>query len=193
MRGHLLQLRLAGVQPPLASRCDHADQHLRIHRGQLGVVAPGLEHVAEDVLDLAGDVADQAGEGTGAGGGIGVAYQDAETIGVLLDVPEQLNRGHLELGHGVLALEQRGCHRQEPLDLPVYDDGIQPLLAAEVLVHDGLGHAGLGGNFLNGSAVQAALGEQSPADVQELLAAFFAGHAFAAASWRGCHRSIMVA
>ena len=104
------------------------------------------------------------------------------------------DRGHLELGHGVLALEQRGRHRQEPLDLAVHDDGVQAFLAAEVLVHDRLGHAGLGGDLLDGGAVQAALGEQSPTDVQELLSALFAGHALTAvAGGRIRHRSIMVA
>src|SRR5215469_12313025 len=56
--GHLLEPWFARVEPPLAGGCDHAYQHLRVDRSQAGVVTPLFEHIAEDVLDLAGDVAD---------------------------------------------------------------------------------------------------------------------------------------
>jgi hypothetical protein len=87
-------------------------------------------------------------------------------VGVLLDVPEQLDRGHLELGHRVLTLEQGGGHGEEPLDLAVHDDGVEAFLTAEVLVDHRLRDAGLGGDLLDRGAVQAALGEQAPPDVQ---------------------------
>ena len=77
-----------------------------------------------------------------------------------------------------------GGHREEPVDLPVDDDGVQPFLAAEVLVDDWLGNAGLGGDLLNGGAVQAAFGEQPPPDVEELLASFLTCHALAAVADR---------
>jgi len=37
----LFQLGLAGVEPPLPGERHHADQHLRVHRRQFGVVAAG--------------------------------------------------------------------------------------------------------------------------------------------------------
>jgi hypothetical protein len=49
-----------------------------------------------------------------------------------------VHRGHLELGHGVLAFQQPRSHREEPLDLAIDDDCVQALFAAEMLVHDGL-------------------------------------------------------
>src|SRR5439155_20283101 len=50
------------------------------------------------------------------------------------------------------------------------------LLAAEMLVHDGLGDIGAGGDFLDRRAFEASLGKKPPADTQQLLAAFFTGH-----------------
>ena len=70
----------------------HAHQHLRVHRHQLRVVTAGREEVAQDVLDLAGDIADQAAEGARARGRVRVADQDAEAVGVVLDVLEQDDR-----------------------------------------------------------------------------------------------------
>jgi hypothetical protein len=176
VRGHLLQLRLAGVQPPLAGERDHPDQHLGVHRGQLRVVPSLGEHVPEEVLHLARDVADQAGVGPGPGRGVRVPHQDPEPVGVVLDVPEQPDGGDLELLHGVRAAEQPGGHGQEPLHLAVHHDRVQPLLAAEVLVDHGLGHVGPGGDLLDRRAFQAALGEQAAAHVEQLLPAFLAGH-----------------
>ena len=78
----------------------------------------------------------------------------------------------------------RGGHGEEPLDLAVDDDRVQAFLAAEVLVDDGLGDAGLGGDLLDGGAVQAALGEQAPTDVEQLRPALLAGHSPAVARLR---------
>ena len=79
--------------------------------------------------------------------------------------------------------------------LPVHDDRVQPFLAAEVLVDDRLGDAGLGRDLLDRGAVEATLGEQVAADVEELLAPFLAGHPLPVRvpvhGWLACHCSIM--
>src|SRR5256885_606192 len=68
MGGDLVAFGLAGVEPPLTGERDHADQCLGVERSELRVVPTGLERPSEDVLDLAGDVADQAGERARSGG-----------------------------------------------------------------------------------------------------------------------------
>ena len=62
----------------------------------LGSKPRGFELVAQDVLDLAGDVADQRGEAAGGLRDRGVAHQDAEPVGRGLDVVEQGEGGPLE-------------------------------------------------------------------------------------------------
>src|SRR6266540_6331774 len=79
--------------------------------------------------------------------------------------------------HPRTAVGQREPHRGEQRgDLAVDHDGVQALLAAEVLVDDRLGDAGPGGDLLDRGAVEAALGEESPGDLDQLLAAFGRGH-----------------
>src|SRR5439155_17857672 len=97
--GDLFQLGLARVEPPLPGERDHADQHLGVQRGELGIVAAGGEEVGQDVLDLAGDVAQQRAVGAGARAGVGVPDQDAEavTYGTRSEehTSELQSRGHL--------------------------------------------------------------------------------------------------
>src|SRR3954468_8874202 len=89
VRGHVVALGLAGVEPPLPGEGDHADERLGVETRELGVVAPRLELPGEDVLDLGGDVADEARERAGRRGDRRVADEDAEAVGVLLDVLQQ--------------------------------------------------------------------------------------------------------
>src|SRR5690606_31546643 len=96
--GDLLAFGLTYVQPPLTGQRDHADEHLGVHRRELRVVAPLAELVGQHVLHLAGDLADQAGEGARAGGGVRIADQDAEALAALLDVLQQSQGGALQLG-----------------------------------------------------------------------------------------------
>ena len=68
---------------------------------------------------------------------------------------------------------------EQPLDLAVHHHRVEAFLAAEVLVDHRLGHARLRGDLLDGGALESAFREQPPADVQQLLAAFFSGHPLA--------------
>src|SRR5215469_16842917 len=106
---------------------------------------------------------------------------------------EEVDGGDLELRHCVLALKQPGGHREEPLDLAVNHDRVEAFLASEVLVHNRLGNAGPGGDLLDRGAVQAALGEQAPTDIEELLAPLLAGHPPTVVRWGlMCHAPIIV-
>ena len=67
--------------------------------------------------------------------------------------------------------------------LAIDDDGVEALLAAEVLVDDRLRDAGLGGDLLDADRLEALLGEQPPADVEQLLAPLLPAHAHALARW----------
>src|SRR5262249_61778398 len=69
------------------------------------------------------------------------------------------------------------------LDLAVHDHRIQALLAAEVLVHDGLRDAGTLGDLLDRGRLVAALGEDQPADVDELGPAGRGRETRASSSW----------
>ena len=57
--GDLLLAGGAALQPPLPDQRDHPDQRLAVELGECRVVATGVELLAEDVLDLAGHLADQ--------------------------------------------------------------------------------------------------------------------------------------
>ena len=61
-----------------------------------GVEPASFELAGKQVLDLPGDVNDQAGERSGRRGDGGVAHQDAKPVGVLLDVGQQREGGLLE-------------------------------------------------------------------------------------------------
>src|SRR4051794_36003360 len=106
MRRDLVALGFACVQPPLAGQRDHADQRLRVERGELGVVLPRLELSREDVLDLRRDVADQAGERPGGRRDWRVADEDAEAVGLFLDVNKEGESGLLEQLTGVAARQR---------------------------------------------------------------------------------------
>jgi len=93
--GDLFQLGLARVEPPLPGERDHAHQHLGVQRRELGIVAAGGEEVGQDVLDLAGDVAEQRAVGARARTGIGVPDQDAEAVGAFIDIGKQRQRDPL--------------------------------------------------------------------------------------------------
>src|SRR5699024_5326885 len=53
---------------------------------------------------------------------------------------------------------------------------VEPLLATEVLVDHRFGHLGALGDLLDGGGLVAALGEQGPADVDQLFPALGTGH-----------------
>src|SRR6185312_6591755 len=70
---------------------------------------------------------------------------------------------------------------QQRLDLPVHDDRVEPLLAAEVLVHDGLADRSGGSDLLDAGALESLLREELAADVEQLCAPLLARHAQSAA------------
>jgi hypothetical protein len=83
------------------------------------------------------------------------------------------------------------CYRIEQVaHLAIDDDGVQTLLAAEVLVDDGLGDAGLRGDLLDAHGLEALPREQPTTDVEQLLAALLAAHPRALAHlrppWSAC-------
>src|SRR4051794_26864564 len=65
---------------------------------------------------------------------------------------------------------------EERADLTVDDDGVQPLLATEVLVDHGLGDTGTAGDLLDGRCLETPVGKQLPADDDELLATLLSRH-----------------
>ena len=95
-----------------------------------------------------------------------VADQDAEAVGVLLDVGEQCERRLLEQPTRMVLGQRTLDHAEQLLHLPVDDDGVQTLLAAEVLVDDRLGDAGLGRDLLDRGRLEPALGEERAADLR---------------------------
>ena len=123
------------------------------------------------MLDALRDVADEAGERPRRRRNRGVPHQDAEAIGVGLDVVEQREGCLLQQyagavsGQGTLDAVEQGPH------LAVDDDRVQALLAAEVLVDDGLGDPGLGGDLLDRGGLETLLREQRAAHLQQLLPA----------------------
>ena len=94
---------------------------------------------------------------------------------MVLDVGEEGERGALD----ALARRAGGDRLDDAphhvVHLAVDDDGVEPLLAAEVLVDDGLGDLGAVGDLLHRGALVAALGEHGAADVDELGAPLGAG------------------
>ena len=129
------------------------------------------------MLDLAGHLADQrrvraAPLVTGR-----VAGEHPEAVGVVLDVLQQHQGRPLEQLPRVTGRRQRrGEAVEQELHLAVDDDGVEPLLAAEVLVDDRLADVGAGGDLLDRGRLVALLAEQLAADVEQLLAPLGAGH-----------------
>src|SRR5579875_391569 len=179
VRGHHLARRFAFLEPPRAGQRHHADEHLRVHRGELGVDAALPELAGQDVLGLAGDVVEQRRERPARSSHRRVAGQDAKPVRLLLDVGEQRERG---LFDELVRLAGRQCVG-EPVEqvahLAVDDHRVQAFLAAEVLVDHRLADARARRDLLDGGGIEALFGEQRPADEHELLAAFAAGHSHA--------------
>src|SRR5262249_42758196 len=122
-----------------------------------------------------------------------VADQDAEAVGVVLDVAEQCHRRRLELLPGVSTAENRRRHGEKPFHLAIHHDRVQAFLAAEVLVDHWLGDAGLRSNLLNKYAFETPLREEPAAYIEQLLPAFLASHSLAVvvASARIAHPPII--
>jgi len=59
---------------------------------------------------------------------------------------------------------------EQQLHLAVDDDGVENLLAAEVLVDHGLAHIGASGDLLDGGRLEPLLREELRCDVENLLA-----------------------
>ncbi len=90
MSGHLCTSRLAVVEAPLADQRDLPHQGLGVQRGQRRLEAAGGELCGEDVLHLAGDVADDGGEPAAVGErDRRLAHEDPEPVGLVLDVGQQ--------------------------------------------------------------------------------------------------------
>ena len=106
-----------------------------------------------------------------------VADEDPEAVGRPLDVVEQRQRRRLEqAAGGRLRAERHVDPVEEGADLAVDDDRVQALLAPEVLVDDRLRHARLGGDLLDAGALETLVGEQLPADLEQLLATLRTRH-----------------
>src|SRR5205085_2682124 len=121
---------------------------------------PRLELAREDVLDLRRDVADQAGERPGGRRDWRVADEDAEAVGLFLDVNKEGESGLLEQLTGVAARQRAGHAAEDTFHLAVDHDCVQTLFAAEVLVDDRLGNAGAGGKLLDRRRFEASFGEE---------------------------------
>ena len=78
-------------------------------------------------------------------------------------------------------LEQAGMALFDYID----ENRIQPFLAAEVLVDDGLGHAGFRRDLLDTDRLEAFVREEGTSDIEELLATLLAGHAHLGTLARG--------
>jgi hypothetical protein len=136
-----------------------------------------LELLGQQVLDLAGHVDDQARERARLLGDGGVAHEDAESVRLGLDVVEERHPRLLEQLAGMRALKGAADRGEELVHLPVHDDGVQSLLAAEVLVHHRLGDTGGSGDLLDADGLEALVCEECATDGDELLAPFAPRHA----------------
>src|SRR5919199_710634 len=87
--------------------------------------------------------------------------------------------------------QRRSHHVEELAYLPVDDDGVEPLLTAEVLIDDWLGNLRAGGDLLDRRAFEAALGEQCPGDLDELLPPLRTRHARAGVALVLAHCTIV--
>src|SRR5207249_11242438 len=91
--------------------------------------------------------------------------------------------------------EGRGDPFEDRPYLPVDHDRVEALLAAEVLIHNRLGDLRPRGDLLDRGRVEPALGEDSPADGDELFAALCGGHPYSG-GFRWCafgHRASLAA
>jgi hypothetical protein len=69
-------------------------------------------------------------------------------------------------------LQGAADRRQQLVHLSVDDDSVEALLAAEVLVDDGLGHSGRRRDLLDADSLETLLGKEGAADGDELLTPF---------------------
>ena len=177
MGDDLLLAGLAYVEPPLSGECGHAHEHLRVHRREPRRESVRLELVGQEVFDLPGDVDDQAREGSRLLGYGRVPHEDAESVGLRVDVVEERHAGLLEEESRMGPLECTTDHGQQVIHLAIHDDGVETLLATEMLVDDGLRDSCGGGDLLDRHRLEALVGEEGATDLDELLASFAAGHA----------------
>ncbi|CAB4929801.1 unannotated protein [freshwater metagenome] len=136
----------------------------------------GGELVGEQVLDLRSNVDDEARERTGGLRDGGVADEDPEAVGVAVDVVEQGQTRLFEECPGAAAGEGIADGPEQVVHLPVDDNGVQTLLAAEVLVDHRLGDAGFRGDLLDRDDLKALVGKEFSSDVKELLPTLLAAH-----------------
>jgi hypothetical protein len=83
--------------------------------------------------------------------------RDAEAVGVGVDVVEQGESGLLEQCARMPGRQRLPHHVEQAQHLAVDDNGVEALLAAEVLVHDRLAHLRPSGDLLDRGAFEAAL------------------------------------
>ena len=177
MGRHLALVRGPAVLPPLARHGHHADQHLRVHGAVGRGEAAAGELVGQDVLHPGRDVREQGGERAFGLCRRGVAHEDAEPFGALLDVAQQGQGGPLDEDARFGFLGQcLGDGAQQDPELVLDNLGVQAFLGAEVLVDHRFGDPGGRGDFLDGGSVQSAEGEEPAADADELAAALGPGH-----------------
>ena len=103
-----------------------------------------LNSVGEQVLDLGGDVVDEAREAAGGRPDRRVADEDAEAVGVVARCSRAARARPARAARAGGRRSAPGHPDEQPLHLAVDDDGVETLLAAEVLVDDRLGDPGLG-------------------------------------------------
>lgn len=180
MRGDILLARHPFVQPPLRGQRDHAHQGLRVHPRHRPRVTPLVELPHQDVLDLAGNVVEQPGEGARRGGHGRIAHQDAETVGAFLHVGQQREGGLLEPQPGMPVGERRADPAEQLMGLLVDDHGVEALFTPEVLVDDRLAHLGSQRNLLDGGGSESPLGKELAANGNQLLPALGSAHPYLA-------------
>ena len=156
------------LHPPLPCEGHHSDETLCVDRRCARVVPRPLElggeHVAHPEADLGEQVRQTALRR-------GVAGQHGEPVRAFLDVPHERECGALD----ALAWRTGGDRSGDLLDhvvhLAVDDDGVQALLATEVLIDDRFRDLGLLGDLLDRRALVALLGEHPSAHLDQLVAA----------------------
>ena len=176
---------LANIEPPLPGERHHAHECLGVHGRVLGADVVAIEFARQEVFDLRGDVDDQAGEGTAGLRDRRVPHQNAEAFRVVVDVIEQRHARLFQEGAGGARGERVGDGRQKIVHLAVDENRIQPFLAAEVLIDDGLGHTGFRRDLLDTDGLETFVREQGTSDIEQLLATLLAGHAHLGALARG--------
>ncbi len=172
MRGQLFLADFALVRPVLSGEHGHADEHLRIVRHTLGRQFALLERDCQQLLDLHTDLAQQRAERASRVGGRRIAHEHLEAFGILLDVGEQRQRRAFhDLSRMVGGGGQRGRQGlgQRP-HLAIDHHGVQPLLAAEVLVDNRFGHLGARRDLLHADRLEPLGCKERTSDADKLFA-----------------------